>query len=154
MMSVPHQIFRNLHNKEARYNLVASLFLQLAASSEHSHWQCLGKEISTLTGDIEIVMKEIHSNTVFIFEYKLNRSPAVALKQICSKTFPQVYEGSKVVLVGINFKKKSKKPISGESSDEFVVEVGMQEGQDGILTEWSSAQKCGQEAIVAQQHVP
>jgi hypothetical protein len=154
MMSVPHQIFRNLHEKEARYNLVTSLFLQIAASLEHPNWQCLGKEISTATGDIEIVMKEIHSNTVFIFEYKLNRSPAVALKQIRDKGFPHAYEGSKVVLVGINFKKKSKKPISGESSDEFVVEVEMQEGQDGKVTEWSSAQECEQEAIVAQQHVP
>jgi GTP:adenosylcobinamide-phosphate guanylyltransferase len=79
---------------------------------------------------------------VFALENKFDRSPSVAMKQICGKGFPHAYEGSKVVLVGINFKKKSKQSrTSRESNGELVVEVEMKEGQDGQVKEWSSAQK-------------
>ena len=79
-------------------------------------------EYNTITGRMDDVLFD--GNTVFIFEYKLDKSARVALDQIRSKKYylPLQLAGKQIIGVGINFDSKTKsisewltEPIPGVS---------------------------------------
>ena len=100
---LPHQLFR--YEKEAMFNLLFSILLQCGCDGRNYIY--LGNELSVLTGDIELAIKHLPSNTVCIVEYKLHDSAEVALNQIKEKNFPMRFRDSNVILVGIQASKKS-----------------------------------------------
>jgi hypothetical protein len=59
-------------------------------------------EISTNKGDIELAIEDTTALTVFIIEYKVKKSPELAIQQMKDKQFHNLYPDQKVVYVGIN----------------------------------------------------
>jgi hypothetical protein len=103
MKFLSHQLLR--YHKEAIFNLLFSNLFRCGCDGKN--YEYLGNELSTTTGDIELAMKHLPSNTVCIVEYKLDRSAATAIKQIKDKNFPMRYRDSNVILVGIQASKES-----------------------------------------------
>lgn len=106
-MKCPHQIWRNLHEKEAKFTMVTSFLIMLATSLERHSWEFIYNETSFLTGDMELAIKSV---VVFIFEFKLNQSAKIAIDQIKSSKGVGMIFGKDytVIAVGINFVKKAK----------------------------------------------
>ncbi|MEZ5042921.1 MAG: ATP-binding protein [Saprospiraceae bacterium] len=92
---IPHQIF--IANKEAYYHSLLYIvfhFLKLYT---------VAAEVSTNKGRIDAVIET--PRHIYIIEFKLNESAAVALTQIKENGYPEQYASRKkpIVLVGINF---------------------------------------------------
>jgi hypothetical protein len=97
--NIPYQIF--IADKEFYYHsLVYMIFLLLG--------QYVDCEVSTNNGRLDAVLKT--TTHIYIIEFKLDESAAIALKQIKNKEYHVKYNTDKrqKVLVGINFSSESK----------------------------------------------
>lgn len=93
---IPHHLFIE---KEAFYH---SMLLMLMMTSGIM----MRSEEASSKGRSDLVLET--NDTIYIFEFKLNQSAQVALKQIKEKGYatPYLTNAKKVVLVGINFKNR------------------------------------------------
>ncbi len=82
--------------KEAYYHTIFHLIFTLIGTSIHS-------EVSVSKGRIDSVVET--DNNIFIFEFKVGRTPKKAIEQIELKNYYEAYSSSKkeIILVGVNF---------------------------------------------------
>jgi hypothetical protein len=100
--SIPHQIAPDgnttLAEKESYYHTIFYLIFRLIGVN-------IRAELSTSKGRVDAVIENNHS--VYIFEFKIGRSPKRAIEQSPS-SLPAVYESyisskKKVYMIGVNF---------------------------------------------------
>ncbi|MCS6796588.1 MAG: PD-(D/E)XK nuclease domain-containing protein, partial [Raineya sp.] len=96
---IPAEIF--LAHKEAYYHSVVFLALRLAGF----HVQA---EVRTSKGRIDAVLS--YENRIYLFEFKLDENPHLALEQIQQKEYFKKYlhTNNEIYLVGINFSSTKK----------------------------------------------
>jgi hypothetical protein len=97
--TIPNEIFpkdSKLDEKEAYYHTIFHLIFTLIGTSIHS-------EVSVSKGRIDSVVET--DNNIFIFEFKVGRTPKKAIEQIELKNYYEAYSSSKkeIILVGVNF---------------------------------------------------
>jgi hypothetical protein len=98
--SIPHEIFPEEKNKlsdnESYYHTIFYLIFKLIGVNIQS-------EISVSKGRIDAVVET--EEAVFIFEFKIGRSPKKAIEQIQEKFYYESYLASKkeILLVGVTF---------------------------------------------------
>ncbi|MEK7433570.1 MAG: PD-(D/E)XK nuclease domain-containing protein, partial [Cyanobacteriota bacterium] len=97
--TIPNEILpkeSKLDEKEAYYHTIFHLIFTLIGTSINS-------EVSVSKGRIDSVIET--DNNIFIFEFKVGRSPRKALEQIESKYYYEAYSSSKkeITLIGVNF---------------------------------------------------
>ena len=97
--TIPNEILpkeSKLDEKEAYYHTIFHLIFTLIGTSINS-------EVSVSKGRIDSVIET--DNNIFIFEFKVGRSPRKALEQIESKNYYEAYSSSKkeITLIGVNF---------------------------------------------------
>lgn len=88
--------------KEAYYHSLFQMIVSLVGLSATS-------EVATSVGFIDVVIQTAHA--VFVFEFKLNKNPYVALEQIKSRRYYEKYIdlGKKIFLVGLAFSFQGKR---------------------------------------------
>ncbi len=98
LASIPHQIHQE---SEGYYHSLLYLFLKTLGFRVQS-------EISTSQGRIDMFLKTSHS--IFIFEFKINKTAEEALAQILQKSYHDQFKADtrKLVLIGVNFDTKSR----------------------------------------------
>jgi len=98
LASIPHQIHKDV---EAYYHSLLYLFLKAIGFRVEA-------EVSTSLGRIDMVLKT--KTTIFIFEFKINRTADEALDQILDKEYQKQFslDGRQITLVGVNFDTKSR----------------------------------------------
>jgi len=81
-------------------------------------------EVQTNQGRIDMIIR--HLNTLYIFEFKINKSAKVASKQIEKMNYPEQYQlkHPRMFLIGINFDTK-KRNITKWIAKERVIENGI-----------------------------
>lgn len=96
LASIPHQIHKEL---EAYYHSLLYLFLKAIGFR-------VDAEVSTSQGRIDIVLKT--QTTIFIFEFKINKTAQEALDQILTKNYQKQFslDNTQIILVGVNFDTK------------------------------------------------
>ncbi|MFN8674117.1 MAG: AAA family ATPase [Candidatus Sericytochromatia bacterium] len=97
--SIPNQIFpenTTLKDKEAYYHTIFHVIFILIGTKIQS-------EVSVSKGRIDSVIET--DDRIYIFEFKIGRSPRVALNQIKENNYEEKYKASKkeIVKVGVNF---------------------------------------------------
>lgn len=97
LSSVPHQIHKDL---EAYYHSLLYLFLKAIGFRVEA-------EISTAQGRIDMLLKT--KTTIFLFEFKVNKTAQEALNQILNKDYQKRFSLSdQIILVGVNFDTQSR----------------------------------------------
>ncbi|MFN4149923.1 MAG: PD-(D/E)XK nuclease domain-containing protein, partial [Candidatus Sericytochromatia bacterium] len=98
--SIPNQIHppkeSTVDNKEFYYHTIFHIIFTLIGVN-------ISSEISTSKGFIDSVVET--NNTVYIFEFKLDKSSKIALNQIKNKKYYEKYlsSGKEIILVGASF---------------------------------------------------
>ena len=97
--SIPSEIF--LSRREAYYHSIIFLTLKLLGFFILS-------EVRHAKGRLDAIV--FFPNTIFIFEFKLNKSPAIAIAQIKEKGYanPFLKDGKSIYLIGINLNSDNK----------------------------------------------
>jgi len=98
LASIPHQIHKEV---EAYYHSLLYLFLKAIGFRVEA-------EVFTSLGRIDMVLKT--KTTIFIFEFKINKTADEALGQILDKEYQKQFtlDQRQIVLVGVNFDTKSR----------------------------------------------
>jgi hypothetical protein len=101
--SIPHQIFDQ--NQEKYFHAILFLAFKLCGFY-------IQAEVSAATGRIDAVMH--YQSRVYIFEFKLNASADVAIKQIHERGYYRAFQnqGKEIYLLGIGFSGSEKKAES------------------------------------------
>jgi hypothetical protein len=107
--SIPYQIF--LQHSEKFFHSIVFIALKLCGFYIES-------EVSVSTGRIDAVLS--YENRIYIFEFKLDQSPEIALEQIQEKSYFKKYlsDAKKIYWVGIHFS-SLKKEIENYIVQEF-----------------------------------
>ncbi|MFN4152391.1 MAG: PD-(D/E)XK nuclease domain-containing protein, partial [Candidatus Sericytochromatia bacterium] len=98
--SIPNQIHpeknNTVSNKEYYYHTIFHLIFTLIGVK-------ISSEVSVSKGFIDSVVET--NDTVYIFEFKLEKSPKIALDQIENRTYYEKYLSSnkEIILVGVSF---------------------------------------------------
>ncbi len=98
---IPSQIFEQY--KESYYHTIIFLTFELLGFY-------IDAEVNTSRGRIDAVVKSKES--IFIFEFKVNQTPQIALDQIKEKKYTDKYltekqNGKSIFLLGVNFNNKT-----------------------------------------------
>ena len=98
---IPSQIFEQ--HKESYYHTIIFLTFELLGFY-------IDAEVNTSRGRIDAVVKSKES--IFIFEFKVNQTPQIALDQIKEKKYTDKYltekqNGKSIFLLGVNFNNKT-----------------------------------------------
>jgi hypothetical protein len=98
---IPFQIFEQY--KESYYHTIIFLTFELLGFY-------IDAEVNTSKGRIDAVVKS--KEAIFIFEFKVNATPQIALDQIKEKKYADKYltekeNGKTIFLLGVNFKNKT-----------------------------------------------
>ncbi len=97
--AIPGDIF--IKNVEKYYHSIMYLTFNLLG-------QYIQSEVRTSDGRIDAVAQT--ASDVFIFEFKLDKTPEAALQQILDKDYaaPYMHAGKDIFLIGVNFSSKEK----------------------------------------------
>ncbi len=97
--AIPGDIF--IKNVEKYYHSIMYLTFNLLG-------QFIQSEVRTSDGRIDAVAQT--ASDVFIFEFKLDKTPEIALQQILDKDYaaPYLHAGKGIFLIGVNFSSKEK----------------------------------------------